>query len=275
MQSVIFSKISAGSDRIVSAVCFWPTSSSQSYLFTLFLCCVKIAVSLVLLCYSNFPIPIVQVLATMSSDRHKRKLLLGVSKHMVDNDIKKIKILTDGVGEREDQESEGLEHVETESEEVQVSDFESEDSNDQDQLSDNVDSNDEYNDLTFNNGHELFNIESEVGISNDEFGDGSDTLSVISNDNYSSGKESEVFSEKQGLFSGSNVYSIALLSIMNKHSLTYAAADDILKLFAFCLPSPNYIPQSRHLLVKNDTILQRCCGYSRLQAMFKGRMPEC
>lgn len=61
--------------------------------------------------------------------------------------------------------------------------------------------------------------------------------------------------------------SVILLSIMNKHSLTYAAMDDILKLFSNSLPTSNFFPKTLHLLMKDyvdyekDTIIHRCCGY--------------
>lgn len=72
------------------------------------------------------------------------------------------------------------------------------------------------------------------------------------------------------LFQGSAVSSrdcsIALLSIMHKHSLTYSAVTDILNLLSLSLPSPNTLPTSQYSLMKKyvnyqaDTKVHRCCG---------------
>ena len=61
-------------------------------------------------------------------------------------------------------------------------------------------------------------------------------------------------------------FSVALLSIFQKHSLTYSAVDDILKLFHCVLPAPSALPTSQHMLLKefisynSHTIVHRCCG---------------
>ena len=61
-------------------------------------------------------------------------------------------------------------------------------------------------------------------------------------------------------------FSVALLSIFQKHSLTYSAVEDLLKLFQCVLPTPSALPTSQHMLLKEfisydtDTILYRCCG---------------
>lgn len=78
-------------------------------------------------------------------------------------------------------------------------------------------------------------------------------------------------SQREELFAGSEVSShdcsITLLSIMNKHCLTYSAMEDIIKLFCTALPTPNTLPQSQHLLMKNfvsydsDTKVHHSCGH--------------
>ena len=61
-------------------------------------------------------------------------------------------------------------------------------------------------------------------------------------------------------------FSVALLSIFQKHSLTYSAVEDLLKLFHCVLPIPSALPTSQHMLLKEfvsydtNTILHRCCG---------------
>ena len=61
-------------------------------------------------------------------------------------------------------------------------------------------------------------------------------------------------------------FSVALLSIFQKHSLTYSAVEDLLKLFHCVLPTPSTLPTSQHMLFKEfisydtNTILHRCCG---------------
>lgn len=60
-------------------------------------------------------------------------------------------------------------------------------------------------------------------------------------------------------------FSVALLSIFQKHSLTYSAVEDLLKLFHCVLPTPSTLPTSQHMLFKEfisydtNTILHRCC----------------
>ena len=91
----------------------------------------------------------------------------------------------------------------------------------------------------------------------------------------SDGSDEGEIMERHILYPGSNLSShdcsVAILSIMHKHSLTYSAVTDILKLFSQSLPSPNSLPQTQHLLLKSyvnykvETIVHRCCGYcSRL-----------
>ena len=78
-------------------------------------------------------------------------------------------------------------------------------------------------------------------------------------------------------------WSVALLSIFYKHSLTYSCVTDILKLFAQDLPSPNSLPQSQHFLMKNfvnydeDTVLHHCCGFCTqlLPPKSSCSQPEC
>lgn len=73
------------------------------------------------------------------------------------------------------------------------------------------------------------------------------------------------------LFSGalisSEEFCIALLSIFHKHDLTYSCITDLLKLFAYSLPSPNTLPPTQYALMKKfvdfdtSTIIHYCCGF--------------
>lgn len=64
----------------------------------------------------------------------------------------------------------------------------------------------------------------------------------------------------------SHEFSVALMSVYQKHNLTYSAIEDILKLFQCVLSSPNALPTSQHTLLREfvtydaDTILHHCCG---------------
>ena len=59
---------------------------------------------------------------------------------------------------------------------------------------------------------------------------------------------------------------LALISKCHKHSLTYSAISDILKLFQSILPTPTTLPPSLHLLLRDfvgydaSTVIHRCCG---------------
>lgn len=76
-------------------------------------------------------------------------------------------------------------------------------------------------------------------------------------------------------------FSIALLSIMDKHSLSYSSVNDLIKLFSFS--QPNFLSSSLHLLLKkfanfeDNTRLHHCCGFCT--KLLKGNlsciMPEC
>ena len=58
-------------------------------------------------------------------------------------------------------------------------------------------------------------------------------------------------------------FPVALLSIFQKHSLTYSAVEDLLKLFRCVLPTPNTLPTSQHkefISYDTNTILHQCCG---------------
>ena len=60
-------------------------------------------------------------------------------------------------------------------------------------------------------------------------------------------------------------FSVALLSIMDKHSLSYSCVADLLKLFTVTVP--NFSPCSVHTLLnkftnfKESTKIHRCCGF--------------
>ena len=93
----------------------------------------------------------------------------------------------------------------------------------------------------------------------------------------------------QCLYSGSSItnhdFSVALLSISHKHSLTNSSIVDVLNLFSQALPAglPNQLPKSHHMLMKNfvnyneSIIVHRCCGYcSRLLSSNSScEIPEC
>ena len=63
----------------------------------------------------------------------------------------------------------------------------------------------------------------------------------------------------------SHEFSVALMSVYQKHNLTYSALEDILKLFQCVLSSPNALPTSQHMVLKEfvtydaETIIHRCC----------------
>ena len=115
---------------------------------------------------------------------------------------------------------------------------------------------------------------------------GDDTLSSSSLEDYTS-ENSDDFSDFEGyssanseceetkgvrrlLYPGaqlsSHEFSVALMSVYQKHNLTYSAIEDILKLFQCVLSSPNAVPTSQHTLLREfvtyntETILHRCCG---------------
>lgn len=77
--------------------------------------------------------------------------------------------------------------------------------------------------------------------------------------------------EKEELFSGSatstHECSLMLLSIFNKHSISYSCVSDILKLFSQVLPVPNSLPRTHTTILKQFidvekyTTLHRCCGF--------------
>ena len=62
-------------------------------------------------------------------------------------------------------------------------------------------------------------------------------------------------------------FSVALLSIVHRHSLTNSCVTDMLKLLHHTLPSPNGLPKSYQTLLcdfvdyKGTVALHECCGY--------------
>ena len=72
------------------------------------------------------------------------------------------------------------------------------------------------------------------------------------------------------IYNGSTVsrqeFSVALLSLFQKHNLTYDALSDTLKLFKHILPAPTTLPSTYHTLMKefvcydDHTVLHRCCA---------------
>ena len=75
----------------------------------------------------------------------------------------------------------------------------------------------------------------------------------------------------QALFSSSELsgkhFSIALLSMMLKHSLTYSCMTDLLKLLSYSFPFPNAVPPTLYMLMNNlinykeCIILHYCCTH--------------
>ena len=73
------------------------------------------------------------------------------------------------------------------------------------------------------------------------------------------------------LFAGSSInsrgFDVSFMSLAQRHNLTYACQDDILKLFAYALPHPNYVPSSSYgmrtkfVKFKTETMLLFYCGY--------------
>ena len=62
-------------------------------------------------------------------------------------------------------------------------------------------------------------------------------------------------------------FSLGLLSIIQKHNLTYSCVDDLLQFLVTVLPHPSCIPRSNRALIKefidykSSTIVHSCCGY--------------
>lgn len=73
------------------------------------------------------------------------------------------------------------------------------------------------------------------------------------------------------LFAGATVsneeFSIAMLTLFQKHNLTYSTMTDVLKLFTQILPSPNAVPPTNFVLMnkfmdyKANIATHRCCGH--------------
>ena len=73
------------------------------------------------------------------------------------------------------------------------------------------------------------------------------------------------------LFAGSNInsrdFDVSFMSLAQRHNLTYAYQDDILKLFAYALLHPNYVPSSSYgmrtkfVKFKTETMVLCYCGY--------------
>ena len=102
-----------------------------------------------------------------------------------------------------------------------------------------------------------------------------ESLSELGDQDCDEGKE--IFSQATsnhltaGLFNEATIstteFSIAMLSIFYKHSLTYSSLTDILKLLAQVLPCPNSIPQSNYVLMNKlvdyniNVNIHYCCGF--------------
>ena len=62
-------------------------------------------------------------------------------------------------------------------------------------------------------------------------------------------------------------FNLGLLSIIQKHNLTYSCVDDLLQFLVTVLPHPSCIPRSNRALIKefidckSSTIVHSCCGY--------------
>ena len=95
------------------------------------------------------------------------------------------------------------------------------------------------------------------------------------------------FESIKRIFAGSPVseeeFSVTLMSVFQRHRLTYACQSDLLQLLSMFLPSPNGVPPSVHVLNKQyldlnkDTITHRCCGkcMELLPITTKCTKPEC
>ena len=99
-----------------------------------------------------------------------------------------------------------------------------------------------------------------------------DLDSVGDVDDFESGEDTDqANSMVPDLFSGSNLsghqFSVALLSIMHKHSVTNSCVEDLLSLLSNSFPSPNAIPPTHFLLTnkfgKYDHHITKhnCCSY--------------
>ena len=123
--------------------------------------------------------------------------------------------------------------------------------------------------------------------SEDELSDLSTDSNEISLSNCEN--EKQTVYEPQYLYQGSNVtkheFSVALLSIAHKHSITNSCVQDVLNLVSQVLPmdKQNFLPQSRHILIRNvisytdSTSIHKCCGYCTrlLSTKSSCTSPEC
>lgn len=85
-----------------------------------------------------------------------------------------------------------------------------------------------------------------------------------------SGMPQPEVSHGNALFPGSSIAAneldVALMLLCQRHNLTYACQDDILKLMSITHPTPNKIPRSSHLLMKQfvnfkeECFVHRFCG---------------
>ena len=61
-------------------------------------------------------------------------------------------------------------------------------------------------------------------------------------------------------------FNIALMSVVQRHNLTYSSQTDILKLMSMVLPTPNAVPSSSNMLrskftnLTSETVVQHFCG---------------
>lgn len=130
---------------------------------------------------------------------------------------------------------------------------------------------DSIHDYEIESDDNVFGAISAEDTSTESESDDDSSISDFESDIESENKLDSVSHSTQMLFDGSSVTShecsLALLSLMDKHRLTYSAVNDTLKMFSCVLPSPSYLQQSERSLIKKFidydklTTVHRCCGF--------------
>ena len=111
---------------------------------------------------------------------------------------------------------------------------------------------------------------SDEELSGEELDGGSDCDSVENEPRCSEGESNTSVMTSISLFPQSRVttgdFNLALMSLIQRHNLTYASQTDILRLLSIVLPSPSNIPSSARMLInkfasyKSDTVVRHFCG---------------
>ena len=125
---------------------------------------------------------------------------------------------------------------------------------------------DDSNDFSVPESSDLGTCSSEVLYSESDDSEGDSSV-----DDFAQASSSTTPCPRKPMFPGSkitpNEFNVALLSLGQRHNLTYACLTAILQLLALMIPSPCSLPTSNHVLTKmfvdypKETITHRCCGF--------------